>query len=265
MNWEKLTAPEFEKAVKACGGVCLLPLGVVEKHGDHLPLGQDYLYIHRVSSMAAEKETAMVFPPFYFGQIIEARHVPGTIALSRELLQPLLEAVCDEIRRNGFNKIIMVNGHGGNAGLLDFFALSTLERDVDYVVYISRRILKGKAARAQEAAVDGHGGETETSSMLHLHPELVRMKAFGSYGLPLKRIRKFRDAGLHTGIWWYADYPGHFCADRTVPTPEKGRVFVREHVSQLVRQIRLVKQDDTPLRLLKEYHARADKPKNRYP
>ena len=119
MNWEKLTSPDFEIAVKTCGRVCLLPLGVIEKHGDHLPLGQDAMVIHRLCTEAAEIEPAMVFPFFYLGRINEARHQPGTISLKYELILPVLESMCDEIARNGFDRILLANGHGGNINILN--------------------------------------------------------------------------------------------------------------------------------------------------
>lgn len=70
MNWEKLTSVEFAEAVKKTD-VCIIAFGVLERHGDHLPLGTDYLNGHKIASMAAEIEAAVVFPPFYFGQIYE--------------------------------------------------------------------------------------------------------------------------------------------------------------------------------------------------
>ena len=102
MNWEKLTAREFEQGVKDCEGVCLLPIGVLERHGDHLPLGQDVITIHEQCVRAAELEPAMVFPFYFLGKIAEGRHLPGTIALKCELLIPVLENICDEISRNGW-------------------------------------------------------------------------------------------------------------------------------------------------------------------
>ena len=68
MNWEELTAPEFEKAVAECGEVCILPTGVIEKHGDHVPLGMDAINAHEVAERAAAVEPVMVFPFYYFGQ-----------------------------------------------------------------------------------------------------------------------------------------------------------------------------------------------------
>ena len=71
MRWEELTAEEFEKGVRETG-VCVIAMGVVEKHSDHLPLGTDYLVGHSIACRAAEKEPAVVFPPFYFSIKIDA-------------------------------------------------------------------------------------------------------------------------------------------------------------------------------------------------
>lgn len=266
MDWEKLTAIQFEKAVEGCSGVCLLPIGVIEKHGDHLPLGQDIIYIHDVCSLAAKEETAMVFPHYYFGQILEAKHVPGAIAVSGELQLRLLEEICDEIGRNGFEKIIIVNGHGGNNNMLPFFCQLTLDKRKDYMVYLSR--VEGPArevADMMEAVNDGHAGEKETSAMVYLHPELVRLEDYSDYGKPLGRMKAFNEAGLYTGVNWYADQPGHLKGDRVPFTKEKGEAVVKAHVAHLRKQIHLVKADSTPIDLYRQFHERAEKPANRFP
>jgi creatinine amidohydrolase len=85
---------------------------------------------------AAEQEYAVVFPEYYFGQIFEAKHEPGTVAYSRDLQLKLLQETTDEMARNGCKKIVIVNGHGGNEYLLPFFAQSQLEKVHDYVVYV---------------------------------------------------------------------------------------------------------------------------------
>ena len=80
MQWENLTAQEFAEAVRKTG-VCIIAIGVIEKHSEHLPLGTDFLNGHKIACLAAEKEDAVVFPPFYFGQINEARCFPGTLTM----------------------------------------------------------------------------------------------------------------------------------------------------------------------------------------
>lgn len=266
MNWEELTAPEFERAVERCGRVCLLPLGIIEKHGDHLPLGTDMIIAHRISTLAARAETAMVFPPFFLGNILEAKHVPGTIALRAELQVPVLENICDEIGRNGFEKIIIVNGHGGNKALLGFFLTSLLDKDKPYQVVVSSCDLKDAATdRLRKAKVDGHGGEHETMLVQALSPRLVKTARYGSYGLALNRIKQYTDAGLEAGIWWYADFPGHFAGEKVPFSRAKGKAFVRAYVAHVVRQIKLIKKDTLLTSLQKEYRLRTLRPANRYP
>ena len=83
---EDLTSPKFARAVDLAGGVCVIPLGVIEKHGPHLPLGTDMYESREIAFHAAQKEYAVVFPPYYAGQINEAKHQPGAIAYSSELI-----------------------------------------------------------------------------------------------------------------------------------------------------------------------------------
>jgi len=73
-HWEDLTADDFRSAIKQSQGTCLLPFGILEKHGPHLPLGTDLLDVRYAALHAAEQEYAVVFPEYYFGQIFEARH-----------------------------------------------------------------------------------------------------------------------------------------------------------------------------------------------
>lgn len=117
MNWEKLTSIEFARAIKEVG-VCIIAFGVLERHGDHLPLGTDYLNGHKLVTAASEIEEAVVFPPFYFGQIYEAKCFPGTLTIKPDLLLNLVQNIFDDIARNGLKKIILYNAHGGNDAFL---------------------------------------------------------------------------------------------------------------------------------------------------
>src|SRR5713226_3808319 len=84
-RWEELTAADFRQGVQQSKATCLLPFGILEKHGPHLPLGTDLLNVRYAALHAADQEYAVVFPEYYFGQIFEARHEPGTVAYSRQL------------------------------------------------------------------------------------------------------------------------------------------------------------------------------------
>src|SRR5882762_5415451 len=96
-KWEELTAADFRQAIQQAKGTCLLPFGILEKHGPHLPLGTDLLNVRFASLQAVSQEYAVVFPEYYFGQIFEAQHEPGTIAYSMELQLRLLQETTDEM------------------------------------------------------------------------------------------------------------------------------------------------------------------------
>src|SRR5208337_3734814 len=174
-KWEELTAGDFREAIARAQGTCLLPFGILEKHGPHLPLGTDLLNVRYVSEHAAQQEYAVIFPQYYAGQIFEARHEAGTIAYSAELQLKLLQETTDEMGRNGCKKVVIVNGHGGNENLLPFFAQTQLAKPHDYVVYVQWGHGPTKKVGAEKNGPDWHAGETETSNMLATNPGLVHM------------------------------------------------------------------------------------------
>jgi creatinine amidohydrolase len=100
MQWENLTALDFEKAVRRCEGVGIIPVGVIETHASHLPLGTDMLIAHWTACHAAEREPAIVFPAYPYGINTESVHLPGAVNVRRKLVFALLENICDEMSRN---------------------------------------------------------------------------------------------------------------------------------------------------------------------
>src|SRR5258708_25949141 len=126
-KWEELTAEEFRQAIGKAQGTCLLPFGILEKQGTHLPRGTELLNVRFVTEHAVEQEYSVIFPEYYFGQIAEARHEAGTVAYNADMQMKLLQATTDEMARNGCKKVIIVNGHGGNENLLPYFAQSQVD------------------------------------------------------------------------------------------------------------------------------------------
>src|SRR4029077_13287614 len=96
-KWEELTAADFRQGIQQSKGTCLLPFGILEKHGAHLPLGNDLINVRYATTQAADQEYAMIFPEYYFGQIFEAKHEPGTMAYSADLQLRLLQETTDEM------------------------------------------------------------------------------------------------------------------------------------------------------------------------
>lgn len=264
MFWAELTGDEFAEAVKQVEGVCLVPLSCIERHGHHLPLGTDMYIGREMCRRAAQLEPAVVFPDLIFTQILEAQHCAGTIAVDPEVMIQLANNVIREIARNGFQKIVLVNAHGGNRALMTYLTQMHLQSARDYVLYAwNPQLLPEEQADVQaqwESAVDGHAGENETSQIMAIRPDLVRrdeLRADGE-GMPRGRLDALRAAGLVTGIWWYADHPTHYRGDGTPATAEKGERYLDAVARSLAHGIRLVKQDEVSAQLQTEFYAAAN-------
>ena len=249
-KWEELTAPDFVKAIQQSQGTCLLPIGILEKHGAHLPLGNDLINVRYISEHA--------------GQIFEARQQPGTVAYSSHMQLELLQETADEMARNGCKKIVIVNGHGGNNSLLPYFAQSQLASPHDYIVYVFERPSHDDAAgrppmKSSKYAVDFHAGEGETSRTMVSRPDLVHLdRAKSESGED--QARQHLPDSLYTGIWWYARFPNHYAGDGSVATKELGEFDTKAEISDLVTAIRAVKADAEGLRLQKEFNEKATHP-----
>ena len=260
VHWEELTAADFRTAIQQSQGTCLLPFGILEKHGPHLPLGTDLLDVRYVALQAAQQEYAVVFPDYYFGQIFEARHEPGTIAYSTHLQLELLQETTDEMARNGCKKVIIVNGHGGNENLLPFFAQTQLEKAHDYVVYVVVRVEPPPGGPPlKSTGIDWHAGESETSGMLVARPDLVHMDRAGNEsGADLGRLHL--PENVYTGIWWYARFPNHYSGIGSAATRERGEYEMKAWQDGIVQAIRAVKADQESLKLQKEYFEKTTHP-----
>ena len=241
-------------------GTCLLPFGILEKHGPHLPLGTDLLNVRFAALHAAEQEFAVVFPEYYFGQIFEAKHQPGTVAYSMELQLKLLQETTDEMARNGCKKVVIVNGHGGNEHLLPFFAQAQMASPKDYVVYVldGERNRPGGPAK-KSTGVDYHAGENETSNTLYTHPELTHIDRAGRESGADQKRQNLPDF-LYTGIWWYARFPNHYSGDGSVAAKELGEWNVEGWISTVVEAIRAVKADDASLKIQNEFYEKSKHP-----
>ena len=258
-RWEELTAEDFRTAIQQSEGACLLPFGIIEKHGPHLPLGTDLINVRHVVLSAVQTEFAVVFPEYYFGQIFEARHEPGTISYSTSLQMQLLQETTDEMARNGCKKVVIVNGHGGNEHLLPYFAQTQLEKQRDYVVYVFPLFDAPPRGPAKKTTNDMHAGETETSEMLIARPDLVHIdRANRESGADLARL-KLPDP-LYTAIWWYASFPQHYSGDGATGTRELGEYDMNAWISAIQKVIRAVKADHDSLRLQNEFFEKAKHP-----
>ena len=260
---EELTSPRFVRAVELSGGVCVIPLGIIEKHGPHLPLGTDLFESREIAFAAATKEYAIVFPPYFTGQIFEARHQPGTISYSNELMWKMLEETCMELSRNGLKKIILMNGHGGSTSFLQYFCQSQLASPKDYVVVLfqsgSDPVMDKEINSLKKAKLDGHAGEEETSMMTVIRPDLVDVNAIKSEsGLDQAQLDQLHFG--YTGIWWFAKYPNHYASDVAGPNKKLGEFLISRDAKQLSELIRFLKKDNSIEELHQVFNKKAQNP-----
>jgi creatinine amidohydrolase len=259
-KWEELTGPDFIQAIHQSQGVCVLPFGIIEKHGPHLPLGTDLLDVRFAVTNAVQQEYAVVFPQYYFGQIFEAQQQPGTVAYSLGTQLTLLQETVKEMARNGCRKVIIVNGHGGNESLLPLFAQAQLASPRDYVVYGFGLPDKNAPGRpALKTKVDMHAGETETSLTLIARPDLVHMdRATEESGADQKRLSL--PGSVYTGIWWYARFPNHYSGEGAAGNKELGEFDQKEWSRQIAEAIKAIKADNESLKLQNQFFEDAQHP-----
>ncbi len=261
MQWENLTSLDFEKAVVACEGVAILPIGVIEPHGPHLPLGTDMFESHAAACRAAEREPVIVFPTYPYGINHESAHLPGSLVIRRDLALALLENVCDEMARHGLAKIIFLSGHGGNRFLLPFFVQTLVEKDKSYTVYEANPSEMPDVEALLETEEWGHACELETSVGLHLFPDLVKLDQVPPAPFTnLQRNRALQDVGVYTPMDWYAMYPAMYVGEPGRATAAKGEAMVSYKVDALVEIIRRVKADTVTPALQREFQRRMRQP-----
>ncbi|HTJ52736.1 MAG TPA: creatininase family protein [Cyclobacteriaceae bacterium] len=256
-RWDELTASDWPLALKNSNRTCILPIGILEKHGPHVPLGSDLIQVREWSARATKREYAVVFPDYFYGQINEAKHQPGIFALPERVVWDLLEATCDEIARNGFNKIVIINGHGGNPQMIRYFIQTRLEKQREYAVYFfeppsdADYTKKMAALHKSNQAEDQHAGERETSALLYLRPDLVKMdSASNESGVNQKRLDI---PNVYTAIWWYASYPNHYAGDGAKATRELGQLVTEHYIDSFVAALKAIKEDTKTLQLQKEF------------
>jgi len=181
MRWEEMTSPEIG-ALDRERTVVVLPIGSIEQHGNHMPLGTDSILAHAVSLKAAElADEVAVLPGPWFGFSAHHMRFPGSISLRAETLMAVADDVVASLVTHGFRKILIVNGHGGNGGVIDVLA-STLghkhygKARIATLTYFALARDSIAAGRQSAPGGMGHACEYETSLIQHLRPELVKIE-----------------------------------------------------------------------------------------
>jgi len=200
LNWQELSELDREKTI------FLLPTGAIEQHGPHLPVDTDIFNSNALVQATAKNYSGsarvIALPPIWWGTSPHHKGYPGTISLRLETFHHLLTDIFSSLVSHGFYRFLIINGHGGNAGILTASTSDLSESlGVSIASYSYWQSIKELLIEIGESEIGGmgHACEMETSLALHLRPELVRLEALASEmpdnRLPLSCI-DFRQPGF---------------------------------------------------------------------
>lgn len=182
VSWCEKTASEVREIARKDGSILIIPVGSIEQHGPHLPVATDTILVETIARKSAEKVTnglpVLVAPTIWTGQSPHHLYFGGTISLESEDLQKVIQEVSEAGIENGFDAILLLNGHGGNTPVIGNVVKKVGKENPDVEVLglsyyqLSNQVMED--IRESEAGGTGHGGEFETSLMMYLEPNLVR-------------------------------------------------------------------------------------------
>lgn len=261
MFWEEQTVNSFYESLEKTKGVCVFPIGCIEKHGNHLPLGTDVYTAREIVARAAKIEEVMIFPSWPLGMVSEVRHKAGTISVSGQLQLQVMQEIFAEISRSGYKKIVLCSGHGGNDDFLNFLTQTCLEKRLDYTLYYpnclrvtpeQHRYLEDKYGTIPPG---GHADFNETSSIMAIRPELVHMENMKpEESMGTGKVNWYYDHGVNTSINWYGHHPWHFAGDPTGANGAYGDELLDIQARNLAEILGHIKNDELIPELFAEYY-----------
>ena len=172
-NWSEMTAADIQNAAQA-GAIAVLPIGAIEQHGPHLPVGTDCLIGQACAEAALAgtqtKETFLLLPHISYGLSVEHDGYAGTVTLSPQTVLGMLTEIGASVALAGIGHLVIVTGHGGNEHIIEV-AAREIRRTHQLNVFCVElfRCMDGLGVSDD----DIHAGQFETSVLLHLRPELV--------------------------------------------------------------------------------------------
>jgi creatinine amidohydrolase len=258
--WQELTSPEFATLDPACT-VAVLPVSAVEQHGPHLPLATDALINDALVQAAlprlASSASVLVLPQQSIGASLEHGEYPGTLSIEHETLLAGWLDIGRSVALAGLRKLVLLNTHGGNKALLDLAALK-LRVELEMLVVRANYTSFG----FPEGLFDGdeirhgiHGGELETSLMLHIRPALVRREALQNFvGLPQELAAKGGLFGVEKplGFGWMSQdlHPAGVCGNALAADAARGARYL-DHLAERLAAL-LTEFAEVPLGIIGE-------------
>ncbi len=238
-RYNRLTWAEMNRAI-AMQKVVILPTGSTEQHGLHLPLDVDVFLTESVCLEAGRRapDRLLVLPPVPYGLNLHHIDFPGTIHIEPETFIAFCLNITKSVAYHGFKKILIVNGHGSNAPLVELAARKTVLATASLCAAVNYISLATEAFNeVKDTPVTAHADEFETSLYLYLAPERVQMDKAGKDDDVMGEYMSSDSTGDHPVR--FADFWGRWTksgvhGDPTAATAEKGRVIFEAAVSGLL-------------------------------
>jgi creatinine amidohydrolase len=238
-RYNRLTWPEMNEAIGR-QPVVILPTGSTEQHGPHMPLDVDLFLCESVCLEAGRRapDRVLVLPPIPYGLNLHHIDFPGTIHVEPEVFIAFCLNVTKSVAYHGFQKILLVNGHGSNGPLINLVARKTVLQTQSLCAAVDYLSLTLDAFReVQETPVVAHADELETSLYLHLAPERVRLDRARA-GSDVSGVYLSSDSTSNYPVR-FNDYWGRWTqigvhGDPTAASAEKGALVFEAAVSKLV-------------------------------
>jgi creatinine amidohydrolase len=253
IHWQEFWRHELE-AMLPQNPVVIVPVGSVEQHGPHCPMDVDIatpFHLAMTVAEAIDDFPVIVAPPVWSGFTHYNMGHIGTINLRLETFLALVGDVCRSLKANGFERMILLNGHGGNVAPLRTLSVQLAEEDVWALAFPYWDLIKEELlawSEADEGSI-GHGGEWETSLQLYLRPQLIAQERMVRNEWP--RPDSFSPEFASFAFWpeRRREAPLGVMGDPLVANAEKGHRAFEAAVARLIRLVREYQQQ--PLR---RYH-----------
>lgn len=230
-NWEDLRMPEFE-AWRQEHQTVILPVGSLEEHGPHLPLGTDTFHALEVARRVAEMRPVLVAPPVFYGLCRSTREHPGTVSISGDTLRALVTELAREFHRQGLTNLVILSGHAGGTHIAALVEagenlLTQLPHLRLAVVNLAELLREALAAQPELVRTkgDAHAGEVETALMLAAYPHLVQGTAPAEWPAFPKYVL-VRDKRRH--------WPGGVWGDPGQASAAQGEAILQAQAERLV-------------------------------
>ena len=272
-RWMYTTSENFPELREKSAKTCVIPMGCIEKHGVHLPLGADVIQANRIAYLASQLETVCVFADFAFGDVpgkVPYTAPAGSITLPLETQMLLLEQLCLQIRDSGFEKILVLNGHGGNNSWLAAFTRNLVNRGYDFTFAYAHitlpaphrmadAILRGGSGAIPELTKEdeeflikhhnenlfgGHGCLGETSLMMAIEPDTVKLDRLKAVdGENQHKTDHLSRAGIYYEAWML-NYPNALSTGEYEGCNERiAKAALRFEVERIANIYKVYKED----------------------